>query len=100
MNINRTDKNAFEVTFRGSFDIDHEKNFKSKIRDLLKKKPQSILINLSNVEYIDSTALGLMILTKREANAVNCAVSIAAPENEQVLSILKMTKFTEMFQMK
>lgn len=92
--------NSFEITPNNSFGLDNETMFKEKITNILKNKPSNIFINLENIEYIDSTALGLMILAKKEANKQNCAITVITPKDENVMSILKMTKFDEIFTMR
>jgi anti-anti-sigma factor len=100
MKVQEKEDNCFEIIPDTSFGADQESNFKEMLEGILKNKPTNIFINLTKLEYIDSTALGLMVLAKRESNAQNCAVTLIKPKDDNVLSILKITKFDEIFPMK
>lgn len=100
MLIKEREPHTFEICFRDTFDIDNERLFRDMMKEALSKRPTNIFINLSDIEYIDSTALGLLILYKQRANLQNCAITLMEPQNEHVKDVLNMVRIDEMFPVK
>lgn len=68
-----------------------------KVRELIKKKFKKIILDLSKVNWVDSTGLGELIaslssIQKQDGNMV--LANIQAP----VQSLLKMTNLTQIFE--
>ena len=55
MNITRTEK------LDGKFDIEQTQNFEKTFSDLLEKKPPRIGMNLTDLNFIDSSGMGSLI---------------------------------------
>ena len=56
-----TKNNTYFLILDGKFNIDHIDVFDENFHSIIKNKPDVIAINLHNVEYIDSSALGSLI---------------------------------------
>ncbi|HRX14760.1 MAG: STAS domain-containing protein [Spirochaetes bacterium] len=56
-----TQNNTYFLILDGKFNIDHIDVFDENFHSIIKNKPDAIAINLQNVEYIDSSALGSLI---------------------------------------
>ncbi|MEE3715883.1 STAS domain-containing protein [Tumidithrix elongata RA019] len=67
-----------------------------KVVDLLEAGAETLLIDLKNITFMDSSGLGAMVATlqtvrKREANLFLCSL------NDQVQIIMEMTKMDKVF---
>jgi anti-anti-sigma factor len=53
-----------------------------------------LIVDLQDVQYIDSSALGILLLMRERANAVNCAVELHNPHGiaKEVLEIANFQK--------
>ena len=58
---NNADKQIWEIKLVGEIDISNAQNFKKQIEDSLAEVKQNIEIDLSELTYIDSTGLGVII---------------------------------------
>ena len=58
---NNTENNTWEFTVAGEIDISNAKDFKANLESSLAEVCQSIRIDLSELKYIDSTGLGVII---------------------------------------
>ncbi|MCL1895625.1 MAG: STAS domain-containing protein [Clostridiales bacterium] len=58
---NNTETRIWEFTVAGEIDISNAKDLKAKLEDSLAETSQSITIDLSELRYIDSTGLGVII---------------------------------------
>ena len=69
--------------------------FKSRLIELIKKGNEKIVINLSEVDFIDSSGLGVLVLVLRKLGPDGkirlCKV------NESVRSIFELTRLNEVF---
>jgi len=71
--------------------------FKAQMADWIRQGPQTILLNLAEVRFIDSSGLGAIVsvlkLLGRQGDLVLCGVT------EPVLSLFKLTRMDRVFQM-
>ncbi len=61
------------VLLSGKFTIDAEMDFDSEIEHLLKKEPSAIIIRMKDVDFIDSSGIG--ILMKNRNRSENAGIS-------------------------
>jgi len=59
-------------------------------------KIKKIIVDLSNVQYIDSAALGVMLLLRDKAKALGKQVDIANPKGA-VKEVLEIANFNKLF---
>ncbi len=86
----------FIVTCEGSrLDASFAQSFFSSMQGFIQKGHMDIVLDLSSVEFVDSTGLGAIVRCLKELNGrgelVLCGV------NEMVLSLLKMTRLDDIF---
>lgn len=86
----------FIVTCEGTrLDAAYAKKFFNSMQSFIKKGHMDIVLDLSSVEFVDSTGLGAIVLCLKEIDGrgqfVLCGV------NEMVLSLLKMTHLDSIF---
>ncbi len=87
---------VFIVTFNGArLDASFAKDFFTAMKGFIQKGHVDILLDLSAVEFVDSTGLGSIVRCLKEigpqGQLVLCGV------NEAVISLLKMTRLDEIF---
>ncbi|MBI3396736.1 MAG: STAS domain-containing protein [Spirochaetia bacterium] len=56
-----TRSGAIVIELSGKFDIEQAQNFESNFNGLIKDKPQNVALDLNDVQYIDSSAIGSII---------------------------------------
>ena len=86
----------FIVTCEGTrLDAAYAQKFFNSMQGFIKKGHMDIVLDLSNVEFVDSTGLGAIVLCLKEIDGrgqfVLCGV------NDMVLSLLKMTHLDSIF---
>lgn len=83
----------------GRFDFNTQKEFRTAYTPLLQEASvRSIRIDFSKVDYLDSSALGMLMLVRERAQAVGKEVELSKP-NETVRKILVIANFGKLFRM-
>jgi len=87
---------VFVVTCQGSrFDASFAQDFVKSMQNYIQKGHLDIILDLSSVEFVDSTGLGAIVRCLKEINGrgklVLCGV------NEMVLSLLQITRLDKVF---
>jgi anti-anti-sigma factor len=81
----------------GRFDFNSQKDFRTAYAPFLEDATvRSIRIELSKVSYLDSSALGMLMLMRERAQAVGKSVELCKP-NETVRKILVIANFGKLF---
>jgi len=81
----------------GRFDFNAHREFKEAYSTLLADSSvQSMEINLSGVAYLDSSALGMLLMLRERAQAANKQISLSQP-NPTVVKILDIANFNKLF---
>lgn len=78
------------LSVSGELDLATTPQLEQKARILLADGARSIVIDLANLDFIDSTGLRLLLLLSREAAGDDWAMLITRP-SEQVQTILEIT---------
>lgn len=93
-NIN-DEKNALVITVPGRFDFSKHNEFRKAYKD---KQIESGVyeINLHSTEYLDSSALGMMLLLKEVADSNSSVVKITHA-NDELREILRIASFEKLF---
>ncbi|MFG1488574.1 STAS domain-containing protein [Oceanospirillum sp. HFRX-1_2] len=88
-----------KLTFTGRFDFSAHKDFRSAYQKLLDAKAKVIVLDLNGVEYLDSSALGMLLQLKDKADAIRTKIVIES-RNDFVNDILATANFQKIFEMK
>jgi len=81
----------------GRFDFSAHRSFKEAYDPLLLQKPiTSLEVNLSNVAYMDSSALGMLLMLHERAQALGKEV-VLSRANTTVMQILDIANFGKLF---
>jgi len=85
------------VSLGGRFDFNAHREFKDAYTVLLSDGAiQSLEVNLSKVDYLDSSALGMLLMLRERAEAANKKISLSSP-NPTVIKILDIANFSKLF---
>lgn len=71
-----TSKNALEIKPVGEVDIYTSPELKKKIYELIEEKNQNLIINGEQLDYIDSTGLGVLMGIYKKLQEKNLSISI------------------------
>jgi len=93
-----TEKKADEAIVRGTGRITSatSSQLQSAVRNLL-PGPKRIVLDLTNVGYIDSSGLGALVSIYMAANRAQCELEVANPK-PRIRDLLKMTKLGSVFE--
>ena len=85
------------VDIMGRFDFSAHRGFKEAYDPLLgNSSVTAIVIDLSGVDYMDSSALGMLLMLRERAQGVSKKVSLSRP-NHTVSQILDIANFAKLF---
>lgn len=98
MDIRQTKSgNQATLSLAGRFDFNVHRDFKEAYTSLLNDAAlQSINVNLAAVDYLDSSALGMLLMFRERAQAANKQIVLSNP-NETVVKILDIANFHKLF---
>jgi HptB-dependent secretion and biofilm anti anti-sigma factor len=93
----RTDDNKAVISLNGRFDFHSHRAFRQAYEAAMQDgNIRHVELNLAGVEYIDSSALGMLLLLREQATAGNKRVSITGAR-ETVKSVLQVANFQKLF---
>ena len=92
-----TAESVATISMNGRFDFSAHRSFKEAYDSLLHQKDiASLEINLADVVYMDSSALGMLLLLHERAQAEGKEVVLCRP-NSNVMQILDIANFGKLF---
>jgi anti-sigma B factor antagonist len=82
---------AYVVRVTGEVDMSHEEELRAELRTAVKADANGIVIDLTACEFIDSSAIRALLLSREEKNADPSKESLAvAASSDQILRILSV----------
>ena len=88
------------IVLPSKFDFSYHKNFTDQYAKALEVElNEKITLDFSSVEYLDSAALGMMVLLKKKAEAVDREVNIVNAHGA-ALEVLNIANFHNLFSIK
>ena len=93
------DQGSHHLTIKidGRFDFSLHKTFRDAYRDM--DPSLTYLIDVSSTEYLDSSALGMLLLLKKHADGGDGKVVIEQPQPE-VKKVLSIANFDKVFEIR
>lgn len=85
-----------EVSLAGRFDISTRPRFHEAIRGALRSEGREVWIDLAAVDYIDSVALGSLLMAREMAEKAGKSV-VLANATGRVRKALDLARFGDMF---
>lgn len=90
------DGKTVKIKIRGRFDYKMSSEFRNAYCHHPGREDVIYLVNLSNVDYMDSSALGMLLLLREHAKCRAGEVIIERP-SEPINKILKVANFEQLF---
>ena len=85
-------------TFKGQLDAFSEKQFKTFIINTLEKDPLSFVIDLSKIDFLDSSGLGALVQTSKECQKLKLGFSVVG--NTRVAQTIKLVRLGDFLNLK
>ncbi len=89
------DGKTLTIEIGGRFDISCYKTFSDSYADKV-KSVSNIILDLAELEFIDSSGLGMMLMLREKATSENTDIEIVNT-SPGVLKIFKMTNYNKLF---
>lgn len=86
----------WEVKLMGELDIETSAVLKERLGEILEEKMASIIINAEDLEYIDSTGLGMLISVIKTLKTSGKELVIVSPK-DSVLKLFRITGLDKVF---
>ena len=80
-------------SFTGQLDAYSEKHFTSYSNDVLAANPFSMVIDLSNIDFIDSSGLGALVQIAKQCNSSKRSFLVVG--NARVVQTIKLVRLDE-----
>jgi anti-sigma B factor antagonist len=93
----RVDSDIAVVTVSGEVDVSTSGELRTGLlRVLTDEAYRGLVVNLANVNFIDSTGVGVLVGVWHRVRATNCSLALAAP-SQHARRILNTTGLTKAF---
>ncbi len=90
------DGSSLTISITGRFDFNLYKDFRDAYEGGLEKGNIKFIINLSQTEYMDSSALGMLLVLKERIGGGDSAV-VLKNCNKEIKNILSISNFDKLF---
>ncbi len=90
------DQQTLTIYVEGNFDFNLHKEFRDAYAPL-KQPITKCVVDMSGTEYMDSSALGMLLILRDQAEVVGATIVLANCANE-IKGILSIANFDEMFE--
>lgn len=87
---------ACEMAISGKFTFADRQVFRDLFKDITDQDIKRLCIELSQVEFVDSAALGILLLARDEAEKASTALVLKSPQG-QVKRMFEISKFHDLF---
>lgn len=95
--VNETPE-AVVIVLTGRFTFTDASRFKQSLDQIKDARGRQLTLDLSGVDFIDSAAMGMLLLARDTANSEGVRLVLRAPSG-QVKRILEVAKFSTLFEM-
>ena len=87
---------ALELSLTGKFTFSDSKTFNDVLREISNSSYRSVIIDLKSVDFIDSAALGILLLTRDKCDKSNTDLVVRNPKG-QVRQMFDISRFSDLF---
>ncbi len=84
------------VSLSGKFTFSDHQNFRAIIEAIKKKEGNVIILDFTNVDFVDSAALGMLLVAREEASKNNVDLILENPVGH-VQKMFELSDFNSMF---
>ncbi|QKG66244.1 STAS domain-containing protein [Pseudomonas sp. B14-6] len=89
------DGKKLTISIEGRFDFGRHQEFRESY-EKLEKKPESVVVDLRRATYLDSSALGMLLLLRDHAGGDSSDIRVVN-SNSDVRKILAISNFDKLF---
>lgn len=93
------DDQVYTVKLKGKFTFSDNQNFRKIIVAAQDSSAQTLHIDISQIDFIDSAALGMLLVAKEEMEKHKKQLYISQPEG-QVKKMFDVSNFSQIFDIK
>jgi anti-anti-sigma factor len=93
-----TEDNSAILQISGRFDINDFENFSDISKNLINKGVKKYVVDLAETEYLDSSALGMLLLLRERVGGDDADITIVNASSE-VKKILTISNFQRLFKL-
>ncbi len=86
------------VSLRGELDVESSQEMKNEVRKQISSEAPNVVIDLTNVSYVDSSGLGTLIALQKDARFNGGSLSIVGA-SQQIRRVMKMTNLDKLFEL-
>ena len=86
-------KGCLVFHFTGQLDAYSEKQFKTYVEDVLNANRSSVVLELSNIDFLDSSGLGVLVQIAKNCNESKRSFSLVG--NARVTQTIKLVRLEE-----
>jgi anti-anti-sigma factor len=91
-----TDASELKISIAGRFDFSSHQEFRKAYEDA-GNTPSNYVVDMKDTTYLDSSALGMLLLLRDHAGGDNASISIINC-NDDVRKILTISNFEQLFE--
>lgn len=84
------------IRLQGQFDFNTHRDFRTVTETAIKEGPSQLQVDLGGVDYLDSSALGMLLMLRDKAQALNKTVTLANCRGS-VRQVLDIANFAKLF---
>jgi anti-sigma B factor antagonist len=84
------------LAIQGEVDLANAPDLRHRLRDLLENRGRSVVVDLSGVDYMDSSGIAVLIEGMRWAQRTRVQLVLAAP-SQQVRMVMELAKLNAFF---
>lgn len=94
-----TNNDEARIKLVGRFDFNSHREFRAAYEPLLDKaEVRTLVVDLAGVDYLDSSALGMLLMVRDKAGSANKAILLANAQ-AGVKQVLDIANFSKLFKM-
>ena len=93
----KLEQNTATIGVDKDFNFETHKSFRNAVKESLESGAKKIVLDFSEVEYMDSTALGLLMVAKDTSDEVDCEIQLKSVAG-YARKILEMSQFDKKFE--
>lgn len=84
------------IALKGRFDFQAQQEFRRSVDQVLKTGKNQLTVDLSEVNFIDSSALGMLLMARESCEKTGGRVVLHHPQ-DYVSKILRLCQFDQLF---
>lgn len=94
--LHKEDENNIEIKLKGNFTFADNKSFLAIIENTISKKYKTLIFDLAEVDFVDSAALGVLLLARDKCTHRGINLILQNPQG-QVKQMFKISMFDALF---